>query len=64
MNLEYAQQEIINVEQRWIKIQSETISNWQKDKARLKSKIDFFQSKLAALKHENNQLRRKIKPTP
>lgn len=61
MTLEYAQQQIINVEQRWIKLTTQTHSNWQKDRVRLKKQIDFLQSKLVAIKHENNQLRKKIK---
>ncbi len=62
MTLEYAQQEIINVEQRWIKLNVMTSSNWQKDRDKLKKQIDFYQSKVAVLKHENNQLRKKLRP--
>lgn len=59
MTLEYAQQEIINVEQKWIKHNADIGSNWQKDRNKLKKIIAFYQGKVAVLKHENNQLRKK-----
>ena len=62
MTLEYAQQEIINVEQRWIRLNGKIGSNWQKDKNKLKKQISFYQGKVAVLKHENNTLRKKLFP--
>jgi hypothetical protein len=58
MTLEYAQQEIINVEQKWIKINAGqcAINNSVVD--RLKKLITFTQGKVAVLKAENNKLRK------
>lgn len=58
MTLEYAQQEIINVEQWWIEMHSKKHSFWQKERLRLSTTITFYQGKVAVLKHENNQLRK------
>lgn len=60
MTLGHAQQEIINVEQRWIKLSGITYGNWQKDRDKLKKQIVFYQAKFAVLKHENNKLRKKL----
>lgn len=59
MTLEYAQQEIINVDQRWIKWSSESSAGFQKQYYRLKKEIAFLQGKISVLKHENNKLRKK-----
>lgn len=61
MTLGYAQQEIINVEQRWIKLTCRQSSVFQKEYDRLKKSISNIQGKISVLKHENNQLRKKIK---
>jgi hypothetical protein len=59
MTLEYAQQEIINVEQKWIQICVDNNRRHQKSFDRLKKDLTFFQSKVAALKVENNKLRKR-----
>lgn len=58
MTLEYAQQEIINVEQRWIRLGIDAHRQYQKSFDRLKKQIIMLQGKVAILKHENNKLRK------
>ena len=60
MTLKYAQEEIINVEQRWLKWISERMSINQKNYAQFKKEIGFLQGKISILKHENNKLREKF----
>lgn len=64
MTLEYAQQEIINVEQKWIKVVATMNKNKDIVFNRLKKLIHFNQGKAAILKAENNRLRKKIISAP
>jgi hypothetical protein len=59
MTLEYAQQEIINVEQKWIQLCIDANRQHQQSFARIKKELAFYQGKVAALKAENNKLRKK-----
>jgi hypothetical protein len=59
MTLEYAQQEIINVEQKWLKVIATMNRNKDVVFNRLKTLITFFQGKVSMLKAENNKLRKK-----
>lgn len=58
MTLEYAQQEIINVEQKWIKVNSEQSKHFCNARDRLINAVSAGQGKIAVLKHENNKLRK------
>lgn len=57
MTLEEAQNKIIEVEQRWIKVNSRMAAGNQKSFSRLKTAIIFYQGKYTLLKVENNKLR-------
>jgi hypothetical protein len=58
MTLEYAQQEIIDTEQKWIKINATQAKISQGVAMRLRNMIVLFQGKVAVLKAENNKLRK------
>lgn len=57
MTLDEAQNTIIEVEQRWIKVNSRMAAGNQKSFSRLKTAIAFYQGKYTLLKVENNKLR-------
>lgn len=61
ITLAEAQKAIIDTEQRWIELNSRTAKIYQESILRLKTKLDLFQGKVSILKHENNQLRKKLK---
>lgn len=60
MTLAYAQQEIINTEQKWIAVNAMSGGNYQRMRDRLKKLITFWCGKAAMLKEENNKLRSKL----
>jgi hypothetical protein len=60
MTLAYAQQEIINTEQKWIAVNAMSGCNYQRMRDRLKKLITFWIGKAAILKEENNKLRNKL----
>lgn len=60
MTLEYAQNNTVEVEQRWIKVCIGINANTQGAIRRLKKLIIFYQGKYAMLKEENNKLRKQL----